>query len=115
MSRQIAPVVLSIVLIVAVAILRSYSKTLAALTATMPINIPLALWIVYSANGGDQATLVDFTGSLLVGIVGTVACVAAMWLAARAGLRLAPTIAVGYLAWAVVSGGCLAMRYVLAR
>jgi len=115
MSRQIAPVVLSILLIIAVAIVRSYSKTLAALTATMPINIPLALWIVYSANGADQAALVDFTGSLLVGIVGTVACVAAMWLAARAGLRLVPTIAVGYVAWAIVSGACLGMRYILAR
>jgi len=115
MSRQIAPVALSILLIIAVAVVRSYSKTLAALTATMPINIPLALWIVYSASGADQATLVDFTASLLVGLVGTVACVAAMYLGARAGLRFLPTLAVGYVAWGLVSGVCLGARYLLAH
>lgn len=115
MTRQIAPVAVSILVIIVVAIARTYSKTLAAITATMPINIPLAMWIVYSADGADQATLADFTGSLFIGILGTVACVAAMWLAARAGLRLLPTIAVGYLAWGLVCGAYLGMRYVLAH
>ena len=45
--RQILPVIVSILIIIAVAILRNYSKTLAAIFATMPINIPLSLWIIY--------------------------------------------------------------------
>jgi len=70
----------------------------------MPINIPLALWIVYSAEGDDAAAIVGFTESLVVGTVGTGACALAMWLAARAELRLGSMILLGYLAWGAVWG-----------
>ena len=37
-------------------------KTFAAITATMPLAIPLALWIVYAANRDNPAAITEFTG-----------------------------------------------------
>jgi hypothetical protein len=102
--RQVLPVAISILVLISIAILRAYSKTVAAVTATMPVNIPLAVWIVYSAEHGDHATMVDFTGSLFVGIWATMVFTMALWLAARAGLGLIPMLIVSYLAWAAVVG-----------
>ena len=49
--QRVLPVAVSIGIIIAVAVLRQYSKTFAAIAATMPINVPLALWIIYSGGG----------------------------------------------------------------
>jgi TctA family transporter len=105
--RQVGPVLLSILIIIVVAIVRSYSRTLAAITATMPVVVPLSLWIVWSSSRGDRATVQQYTGVLLSGIGGTVAFIVTLWLAARAGWRLGPMLGVGYLVWAVVVAGLM--------
>jgi TRAP-type uncharacterized transport system fused permease subunit len=87
--RQVMPVVVSIVVIIAVAMVRSYSKTLAAITATMPVNIPLAMWIVYSGENGDHDTVAQFAGSLFAGLGATILFTVVL-LAARAGLGSRP-------------------------
>jgi hypothetical protein len=107
--QDIGPVVVSILIIIVIAVARAYSKTLAAITATMPINIMLALWIIYAGEKGDPPTMVRFTGSMVVGVVATLACVVGMWLASRAGWRIVPTITAGYLAWGVT----LALIYIM--
>jgi hypothetical protein len=99
---QVAPVIISIGIILLIALLRAMSKTLAAVTATMPINIMLALWIVYAVDRGEKTAVIEFTGSMVIGVLATLACVVGMWLAARAGWRLVPIIAAGYLAWGTV-------------
>jgi len=104
---RIAPVAASIVIIILIALLRAWSKTLAAITATMPINIVLALWIVYAAEGGDPAGVAQFTASMLRGVGATVVFLGAVWLAARAGWGLVPMLVSGYLAW----GGTLALTF----
>ena len=108
--RQVGPVLFSIVVIIAVAVIRAYSRTLAGITATMPIIIPLSLWIVWSSTGGDRATVRQFTGVLLSGMVGTVGFIVTLWLTARAGWRLAPMLGVSYLVWAAIVGLMLALR-----
>ena len=45
-TRQILPVGISVLVIVSIAVLRAHSKTLAAITTTMPLKIPLAVWII---------------------------------------------------------------------
>ena len=99
-SQDILPVVLSIVVIVLVAVLEKQSKLFAALTATMPLATPLALWIVYSSNAGDKATMSKFSLSLLLGVLPTLAFLIAIWLTARAGMKLVPMILTGYGVWA---------------
>jgi hypothetical protein len=100
-TQDILPVVLSIVVIVLVAILEKQSKLFAALTATMPLATPLALWIVYSSNAGDKNVVSQFSLSLLLGTLPTLAFLITVWLAARAGMKLVPIILTGYGVWAV--------------
>ena len=96
---RVLPVVLSILIIIAVAIIREYSRPLAAITATMPINVPLALWIVFAAEGSDQTARIDFAEGLLIGIMPTLVFLLVTWLVVRAGWTLLPTLAVGYTGW----------------
>jgi hypothetical protein len=100
-SQDILPVLLSIVVIILVAILERQSKLFAALTATMPLAAPLALWIVYSSNAGDKTAVSQFSLSLLLGLLPTLAFLITVWLAARAGMKLAPMILTGYGVWTV--------------
>jgi hypothetical protein len=98
-SQDILPVLLSILVIILVAVLEKQSKLFAALTATMPLAAPLALWIVYSSNGGDKAAVSQFSLSLMLGLLPTLAFLVTVWLAARAGMKLAPMILTGYGVW----------------
>jgi hypothetical protein len=100
-SQDIIPVLLSIVVIILVAVLEKQSKLIAALTATMPLAAPLALWIVYSSNAGDEAAVSQFSLSLMLGLLPTLAFLVTVWLAARAGVKLVPMILSGYGVWAV--------------
>ncbi len=111
--ERVLPVLVSIAIIILIAILREYSKTLAAITATMPVNIPLGMWIMYNAEEGDRTVMAAFTGSLVVGIGPTVLFLVVVWLAARAGWSLLPMLIAGYLAWGLALGVILLFRHVL--
>jgi hypothetical protein len=100
-TQDILPVVLSIAVIILVAVLEKQSKLFAALTATMPLAAPLALWIVYSSNGGDKTAVSQFSLSLMLGLLPTLAFLVTVWLAARAGMKLVPMILTGYGVWTV--------------
>ena len=100
-SQDVIPVVLSVIIIILVAVLEKQSKLFAALAATMPLGIPLALWIVYSVNGGDKEIVSRFSLSLLLSFFPTLAFVVAVWFAARAGMKLVPMLLAGYSVWGV--------------
>ncbi len=102
--QKIGPVLISILLIVVIAVARAYSRTLAAIVATMPVNITLALWIVASAEGGRAEAMSDFAGSMARGIVATLVFVLVAWLAARAGWPFVAVLLVSYAVWAAVLG-----------
>src|SRR5258708_37139831 len=93
--RQFLPVVISILIIIAVAVLRNYSKTLAAIFATMPINVPLSLWIISSADN-SQPAMASYSFSLVIGIFPSVAFVVVPWLAFRAGWPWCAPVGIGY-------------------
>ena len=100
-SQDVVPVIVSIGVIVLVAILEKHSKLFAALAATMPLGAPLALWIVYSSNAGDKTAVSQFSSSLVLVLLPTMAFLVAVWLAARAGVKLVPMLGIGYGVWAV--------------
>jgi len=111
---RVMPVLISIVILITVAILRQYSKTFAAIAATMPINIPLALWIAASGDTNadsnvKQAALTDFSGAVALNLIPTLIFAIVVWQLTRAGSTMLPAIVIGYVAWAV----CLAAIYVL--
>jgi hypothetical protein len=107
--QRVLPVIVSVLIIIAVAILREYSKTLAAVVSTMPINIPLALWLVYS-GGTDSAGLETFARALFINIFPTIGFLLVAWLLVRAGWGLLPVLAASYGAWVVGIGMVLALR-----
>jgi uncharacterized membrane protein (GlpM family) len=100
-SQDILPVLLSISVIILVAIVEKQSKLVAALTATMPLAAPLALWIVYSSNAGERSAVSQFSLSLMLGLIPTFAFLVTVWLAARAGFKLVPMVLSGYGVWAI--------------
>ncbi len=100
-SQDVIPAILSIIVIILVAVLEKQSKLFAALTATMPLSAPLALWIVYSSNAGDKTAVSQFSLSLMLGLLPTMAFLISVWLAARAGMKLVPMILTGYGVWGI--------------
>jgi len=108
--HDILPVAVSVMVIILVAILERHNKVFAAMTAAMPLTMPLALWIVYSANHGDQAIVSTFSQNLFLSLMPTLAFVITVWLAARAGLKLGPMLLCGYAVWAAGSGFMLLLR-----
>jgi len=110
---KILPVIVSIIIIIAIAVLREHSRTLAAIAATMPINIPLGMWIVYAGDGGGAAAMQQFTEAVFINIWSTIGFLLVVWLAARAGWSLLPMIAAGYVAWGIGLGAIVLARQVL--
>ncbi len=110
---RILPVLVSIGIIILVAVLREYSKTIASIAATMPINIPLALWIVAAGDGQNPAVMAQFTEAVFINIWPTIVFILIVWLAARAGWTLVPMLLAGYAGWGVSLGLIFLIRQVL--
>lgn len=113
--QRVLPVLFSIGIIILIAVLRNYSKTLAAITATMPINMPLAIWILSSGTNISQATLVQFIETLIVGLIPTFVFLIFVYIAARAGYAVVPMLGLGYVGWAISLGILLFIQAQLGR
>ena len=100
-TQDVLPVVISVMVIILIAVIEKQSKTIAAITAVMPLTAPLALWIVYSSSGGEQAAMSEFTLGLMLGLLPTLGFAVAAWLAVRVGWKLGPVLLVGYGAWGI--------------
>jgi positive regulator of sigma E activity len=110
---RVTPVLVSILIIIAIAVLRQYSKTIAAIAATMPVNIPLGMWIALSGPDAKQADLIIFNEAVMLNLLPTVGFTIAAWLSARAGNSVVTSILIGYVVWAVGLGILLIVRAVL--
>ena len=108
--QDVLPVVFSILIIIAVAILQKQSKLAAALTATMPLTAALALWIVYSSSDGDRQAMTHFSQGMVLGVIPSIGFLVAVWLASRAGIKLVPTILLGYGVWAAGATAIITLR-----
>jgi hypothetical protein len=106
-------VAVSIGIIILVAILREYSRTLASIVATMPINVPLALWIIYSGANGSRAVMEQFAELVFINIWPSMVFVLIVWLAARAGWSLVPMLLAGYAGWGAGLGVIFLLRQLL--
>jgi hypothetical protein len=104
---------ISFVVLTAVAVLQRSSRLVAAMMATMPLTIPLALWIVAAGDKDNPRAMAEFSRGLLWSIWPTVLFVVVVWAASRAGWRLGPTIGAGYLAWGIGVAAILGIRRVV--
>ena len=108
-TQDVLPVVISVIVIILIAILEKQSRLIAAITATMPLGIPLAIWIVHSSAQGDKAAVSEFTLGTLLGIIPTIGFVITAWLVARNGASLGKILISGYSVWGL---GALIMVFV---
>lgn len=99
--QRVLPVLFSILIIILIAVLRNYSKTLAAITATMPINMPLAIWILSSGTNVTQDGMVQFIETLIFGLIPTFIFLIFVYFGARAGWTVVPMLGVGYVGWGI--------------
>jgi hypothetical protein len=113
--QRVLPVIISIIIILLVAVLRQYSRTLAAVLATMPINVPLALWIIGSGDSTNRSGFAQFGDSMMLGMISTIVFVVIAWLAIRAGWGVVPVIVAGYIGWGITLLITLAARGALGK
>ncbi|MCC6614618.1 MAG: hypothetical protein IT320_14145 [Anaerolineae bacterium] len=99
---RILPVIVSILIIIGVAILRNQSRLLAAIIATMPINIPLALWVLSSGADFKQADMQIVTQQMLIAIVPSMVFIVILFFTARLGWSLVPMLLVSYAGWGII-------------
>lgn len=100
--QKALPVITSIAIIIGVAILRERSKTLAAILATMPINIPLGLWVVFGGDNYDQDAAALFVQALLPGLLATIVWVIVVYALLRLSMTLWMSILGAYAVWAAL-------------
>ena len=64
-SQEVLPVLISIIIIIAVAFLQRQSKLAAAIISTTPIRAALAIWVVYAAyeNWWDLTLRLRYLGN----------------------------------------------------
>lgn len=108
--QEFLPVIASVIVIITIAVIEKQSKTIAAITAVMPVTAPLALWIVYASSGGETAATSEFTFGLIVGLIPTFGFAVVAWLAARAGMKLGSILLIGYSTWALGTGLLFILR-----
>ena len=102
--QRLLPTAVSIGIILLVTFLRERSRSLAAIIAVTPVNIPLALWVVSTSVGNDATAMANFARGLLVGLIPALIWLTVVYLTLRAGWSLLPAIATSYVAWGVLIG-----------
>ena len=109
---KILPIIIFVLVIVAVDGLRKYSPTFASIAAVMPINIPLAIAIVYAGTPSteQQSLMPTFTSGLAINLIPTFIFTIVVWRMFAAGYGLWAAIIVGYIVWAVGLGMIFALR-----
>lgn len=107
MSQQVLlRVLIGSLILLLIALISERSRTAAGIFATMPINIPIALWLVNSTSNSPQE-MAPFARGLMLGLIPTMVFAAVSWLTLSRGWSLPWVYAIGYAAW---GGVLMAMR-----
>jgi uncharacterized membrane protein (GlpM family) len=103
-TQRIVQLLISFVVITAIAFLSERSHVLASITSAMPVKLALALWFVFSDTGGDHVLSADFCRMSILALIPTMLFLAACWFALRRGWTLPQVIALGYAVWLLSVG-----------
>lgn len=107
------PTLTSIVILILIGLIQQRSRTAAGIIAVMPINIPLAMWVVYGGSGGNPVQMADFARSMLISMPPTFLFIVVAWIVLRWGWPFPAVIGAGYGAWGVTLGVTLLLRRLL--
>lgn len=94
--EKILPTIISIILLLTITLLKDRSKAIAAVLAIAPVNIVLALIILYGKYNGDSSALAPVLRNMAIGIFGTLLWLVTAFLILRAGITLWFAIPAGY-------------------
>lgn len=108
--KKMLPVFISIAIIISVALLRERSRTLAAVLVTLPINIPLSMWIVARGDDGNAKIIYDFARSTVIGLGIALMWILIVFFALRAGWGLPAALASAYGVWIVLIAALFVLR-----
>jgi hypothetical protein len=105
--QKSVPVITSVLIILLVAFLRDRSKTLATIFATMPINMPLALWVLVGGGAEDATLLASYVRAFIIGLVPAFIWLGVVYIGLKLSWSLLGAIAGGYLVWVILIAGLL--------
>lgn len=100
-GQRIAQLVVSFVVITAIAVLSERSRFATSIASAMPVNLALALWFVFTATGGDRTLTADFCRTALLALIPTAIFLVACWYALGKGWSIGWVMAFGYGVWLV--------------
>jgi hypothetical protein len=98
---KVYQLILSMGVLTAVAMVGERHRDVAGLLAAMPLQIPLAIWILYSNTGGNLEQTTEFARAAFFGIIPTAIFCLAAWAALSRGTRLPHVYLLAYAIWVV--------------
>jgi hypothetical protein len=94
---------ISFVLITAIALLSERSRYLTSIASAMPAKLALALWFVFTDTGGDRVLTANFRRTALLALIPTALFLLGCWFALCRGWSLGWVVGFGYAVWLVAA------------
>ena len=92
---------MAMVILVIVAFIGERYRNIAGLLTSMPLQIPLAMWIVYTSTGGQSEQTAQFARAAFYGIVPTAMFCLTCWLVLAKGWPFPRVVMTAYGVWLV--------------
>ena len=102
---RVVSLAVAIGVLVLVAVLHERAPALAAVTATMPLTAPLAMWIVFSSTGGDHQRTADFVWAMVLGFAAAGLFILTCWIGLRQRWAFPLVLAVAAGVWLAAAAG----------
>lgn len=90
---------IAMVILVTVAFIGERYRNIAGIVTAMPLQIPLAMWIVYTSTSGNTGQTSEFARAAFFGIIPTGIFCFACWFALSKGLSLPRVLMLSYGVW----------------
>jgi len=90
---------LAMVILVTVAFIGEHYRSIAGIVTAMPLQIPLAMWIVYTSTSGNTSQTSEFARAAFFGIIPTGIFCLICWFTLSKGWSLARVLFLSYGVW----------------
>ncbi|HBY94919.1 MAG: hypothetical protein M5U01_39400 [Ardenticatenaceae bacterium] len=92
-----------VLILTAVTLVSQYSRRLAGIVSTLPVNITVALWVVYSITGSRPQAVAPLALGMIWGLMSTMLFVVICWYTLTRGWALPKVLLFGYAVWVLVA------------
>jgi hypothetical protein len=100
-TSKLAQLGLSFLVLTLITIVGERNRGVAGFLAAMPVQIPLAIWLIFASTGGNIEKTTEFARAAFFGIIPTgIFCLTA-WAALNRGLNLPKVYVLAYGIWIV--------------